>query len=43
LLKQLEMDKQARKADDWVAQAAGDKSKGKNIERFRDKHGEDCC
>ena len=40
-VKQLKMDKIARKADDWVASAAGDKSKGKVIERFRDKHGED--
>ncbi|GMI46045.1 hypothetical protein TrCOL_g13588 [Triparma columacea] len=42
-IQQLKMDKIARKADDWVASVAGDKSKGKAIERFRDKHGEDCC
>ena len=45
LKKQLAMDKVARKADDWVASVAGDKANGREILRFRDKHGEDggCC
>jgi len=41
LVKQLEIDKQARKADDWVASAGADKSNGKKVERFRDRFGED--
>jgi hypothetical protein len=41
LVKQLEMDKQARKEDGWTASAGADKANGKVIERFRDKFGEE--
>ena len=42
LLRKIEGDNHVRKNDDnWSASSAGDKSKGKSMQTFRDKMGED--